>query len=49
MDNSIKNLHFVPSYDTGVSQSKNTPEEVIELCLKAYKDQDGTYCNSERK
>ena len=35
MDNSIKNLHFVPSYDTGVSQSKNTPEEVIELCLKA--------------
>ena len=35
MENNIKNLHFVPSYDTGVMQSRKTPEEIIVMCKKA--------------
>ena len=35
MENNIKNLHFVPSYDTGVMQSRKTPEEIIGMCKKA--------------
>ena len=35
MENNLKNLHFVPAYDTGVMQSKKTPAEIIEMCKKA--------------
>ena len=32
MENNLKNLHFVPSYDTGVMQCKKSAEEIIALC-----------------